>query len=116
MECCLLAFYQPSAMKQVCSRIRLWKLHRWTSRSLSDIAKVTNAVMQGWWYYYGSFYPSAMRDVCNYIDRKLMQWARRKYRKLKGGFVGSYRWLKRAFEATPNLFVSWRLFDIPAAR
>jgi len=63
------------AKKQMRSRIRLWKLHRWTSRSLNDIAQVTNAVMQEWWNYYGSFYPSAMRDVCNYFDRKLMHWA-----------------------------------------
>jgi hypothetical protein len=59
--------------KQMRSQIRQWKIHRWTSWSLQDIAKMTNRVMQGWWGYYGSFYPSAIRDVCNYFDRKLMQ-------------------------------------------
>ena len=57
-----------------------------------------------------------MRNVCNYFDRKLMQWARRKYRNLKGGLVGSYRWLKAVADKMPNLFVSWRLFGIPTAR
>jgi len=104
------------AKKQMRSRIRSWKIHRWSSWSLEEIAEATNAVMQGWWNYYGSFSPSAMRDVYNFFDRKLMQWARRKYRKLKGGLVGSYHWLKRAAEAMPNLFVSWRLFSIPTAR
>jgi group II intron reverse transcriptase/maturase len=91
------------AKKQMRSQIRQWKIHRWTGRSLQDIAKVTNPVMQGWWGYYGSFHPSAMRDVCNYFDRKLMQWARRKYRNLKGGLVGSYRWLKAVADKMPNL-------------
>ncbi len=104
------------AKKQMRSQIRQWRLHRWTSKSLKYIAKATNAVMQGWWNYYGSFYPSAMRDVCNYFDRKLMQWARRKYRNLQGGLVGSYRWMKRVATKLPTLFVSWRLFGIPTAR
>ncbi|MBT8439299.1 MAG: group II intron reverse transcriptase/maturase [Gammaproteobacteria bacterium] len=104
------------AKKAMRSRIRQWKLHRRTGRQLSDIAKATNAVLLGWWNYYGSFYPSAMRDVYNYFDRKLMQWARRKYRNLKGGLLGSYRWLKRMAELQPGLFVSWRLFGIPTAR
>ena len=104
------------AKKQMRSRIRQWKIHRWTAWSLEDIARATNAIMQGWWNYYGSFYPAAMRDICNYFDRKLMQWARRKYRNLKGGLVGSYRWLKRVADQLPNLFVSWRLFGIPTAR
>lgn len=104
------------AKKQMRSRIRAWRLHRWTSKSLAHIASATDAVMQGWWGYYGSFYPSEMRDVFNYFDRKLMQWARRKYRKLKGGLLGSYRWLKGVADKQPGLFVSWRLFGIPTAR
>ena len=98
------------------SRIRQWKLHRWTSRTLTDIARATNAVLRGWWGYYSAFYPSELRDVFNYFDRKLMQWARRKYRNLKGGLVGSYRWLRRVAEKLPYLFFGWRHFGIPTAR
>lgn len=104
------------AMKQMRKVIRSWKLHRRTSRELHELARSVNPVLQGWWNYYGSFYPSALRDVFSYFDRKLMLWGRRKYRRLKGRLLASYDWLKRVATEQPNLFVSWKLFGIPTAR
>ena len=104
------------AKKRMRSRIRKLKLYRWSNRTLDDIAEIVNPVLQGWWNYYGSFYPSAMRDIYHDFDRKLMLWVRRKYRSMRGKLRGSFVWLKRVREARPNLFVSWRLFDLPTAR
>lgn len=104
------------AKKQMRSQIRRWKLHRRTGQQLNELARATNAVTQGWWNYYGQFYPSAMRDVFDHFNRKLMQWVRRKYRNHTGGLLGSYAWLKRAAAREPTLFIGWRLFGLPTAR
>ncbi|WP_454740493.1 group II intron maturase-specific domain-containing protein [Cupriavidus necator] len=59
--------------------VRGWRIYRRTSATLDDLAQRCNATIQGWWNYYGAFYRTAMRKLFSYVDRRLEQWARRKY-------------------------------------
>lgn len=104
------------ALKAMRSRIRSWKLHRLSHLSIVGIANAFNRVLQGWWNYYSSFYPSALRNVFDYFSRKLMQWARRKFRRLRGRLIASHIWLCKIRQLSPHLFVGWRHFSIPLAR
>lgn len=104
------------AVKHMRSVIRGWRIHRRTNWSLETLAQLVNRVLQGWWSYYGSFYPSAMRVVFTYLNRKLMLWGRRKYRRLRGRLLASYAWLREVATRQPGLFVCWRWAGIPTAR
>lgn len=104
------------AAKAMRAKIRSWKLHRLSGLSLEQLARRYNPVLQGWWNYYASFYPSALRSVYDYFNRKLMQWARRKYRRLKNRLLASSDWLQRVQRRVPHLFVGWRHFDVSGAR
>jgi RNA-directed DNA polymerase len=55
------------------------QLHRQTPGKLAELAQQYNPVIRGWWNYYGEFYRTVMYKLLGYIDRKLEQWARRKY-------------------------------------
>ncbi len=61
--------------------------------TIEELAKQYNPVIQGWWNYYGAFYPTAMRKLSLYIDKKLEQWARRKYKPLLRHDRRSAEWL-----------------------
>jgi RNA-directed DNA polymerase len=104
------------AMKQMRKEIRGWKLHRRTSTELTVLARSVNPVLRGWWSYYSAFYPSAMRDVFYYFDRKLMLWARRKYRRLRGRLIASFEWLKHVASESPRLFFGWQHFGLGSVR
>jgi len=104
------------AVKAMRQRIRTWRLHRLTTLTLAELAARFNRVLQGWWNYYSSFYRSKMHQVFDYFNRKLMQWARRKFRRLRGRVVASHRWLRQVCAAAPELFVCWRYLGVPMAR
>jgi len=57
------------------------------------------------------FYQTAMREPFRYIDRKLEQWARRKYKTLSRHKRRSLDWLSRVKEDDPGLFAHWRAFE-----
>jgi group II intron reverse transcriptase/maturase len=104
-----------SALKAMRQRIRASKLHRRTDLSIQDIAMWWNPIIKGWWNYYGSFYPSEMRQITHYFHKKIMQWIRRKYTNLKGRKKASRDWLLGVIRKMPNLLFSATLFGLPLA-
>jgi len=95
------------ALKRMRQTVRGWKLHRQTSVELADLAQQYNPMIRGWWKYYGAFYQTAMRGLSRYIDEKLRQWARRKYKTLLTHKRRSAEWLSKMKEVCPQMFSHW---------
>lgn len=74
-----------------------------------DLARECNSIIRGWIYYYGRYYPSAMRRILEHINWRLVRWATCKYKKLRGRQRKAKIWLKRIALRQPNLFVHWRI-------
>jgi hypothetical protein len=70
------------ALKRMRKEVRGWRIHRQTPGTLDELAQQYNPKIRGWWDYFGAFYRSAMHKLFQYLDQKLMQWARRKYKTL----------------------------------
>lgn len=95
------------AMKKMRQAVRGWKLNRQTHVALAALAKLYNPIIQGWWNYYGAFYPTTMLLIYQHIDRALERWARRKYKTLSGRQRVSVQWLRKMKSAEPQLFCHW---------
>jgi len=112
--------FQPaisaSAAKRIVQAIREWNLPRQTSVSLNELARRYNARILGWMNYYSHFYKSALYRLYDHIDRKLVRWARRKYRKLAGKPTRAQDWLKQVMRRQPRLFVHWLAHGTVAVR
>ena len=80
------------------------------SQSIEEIAKTINPIIQGWINYYGRFSKSSMSDIYNYINEKLMKWARRKYKHLERRKKRSGQWLRELYSQNPELFAHWRVW------
>ncbi|NAS90827.1 group II intron reverse transcriptase/maturase, partial [Pseudomonas syringae pv. actinidiae] len=91
-------------------RTRSWNIQRQTPASLLELSKQYNAILRGWWNYYGAFYKTVMRKVFNHFDLKLQRWARQKYKPLAGHKRRSVDWLNRMKKACPSLFVHWHVY------
>ena len=98
------------AVKRMRKVVRGWRIPRQTPATLAELAQQYNSVLRGWWEYYGAFYQTAMREIFRYVDRKLEQWARRKYQTLMRHKRRSVEWLDRVKKARPEIFVHWRVF------
>lgn len=105
----------PSALKVMREKIRAYKIHRRTDLSLEQIAYDWDDIIRGWWNYYGKFYRSEFYKLLNYFHKKLMQWVRRKYAKLKYRKIASREWLIRATKKRPGLLYSAKLTSIALA-
>ena len=99
------------AVKRMRKVVRGWRIPRQTPATLAELAEQYNSVIRGWWEYYGTFYQTGMRELFQYIDSKLEQWARRKYKTLSRHKRRSVEWLSRVKQGCPGLFIHWRVFE-----
>jgi group II intron reverse transcriptase/maturase len=96
------------AQKRMRQQIRSWHLPRQTPGTLREFSKKYDAILRGWWQYYGSFYPTAMWNVFRHFDLALGYWARRKFKKLSRHKRRSRRWVAQTARREHTLFVHWR--------
>jgi group II intron reverse transcriptase/maturase len=90
-------------------RIRRWKLHLRNDLALAQLAQWTRPVLLGWVRYYGRFYPSALHRALRTVDRFLVRWAQRKYKRLRGHEMRAWDWLNGVRARQPTLFAHWSL-------
>jgi RNA-directed DNA polymerase len=57
-----------ASKKAIYREIRSWHLQLMNEKSLTDIANMFNAVIRGWFNYYGKFYNSAMYSIGHHIN------------------------------------------------
>ena len=100
------------SMRQV---IRGWRLQLNPDKQLEDISRMFNPVLRGWINYYGRFYKSALYPVLRHMNRALVQWARRKYKKLYRHRRRAEYWLGRIARRESWLFAHWQMGIMPAA-
>jgi len=96
------------ALKSMRENTRRLNFRNRTDLSLRDISRLYNPVLRGWIAYYGSCYPSAMYPVFRHINKTLVAWAMRKYRRLKGHKTRASLFLENVAEKQPHLFVHWQ--------
>jgi len=100
------------AMRQ---EARRWRLHLRSDKSLEDLSKMFSPVVRGWINYYGSFYKSALYPTLRHLNRTLVRWAERKFKRLRRHQRRAEYWLGRIAQRQPWLFPHWRIGIRPAA-
>jgi RNA-directed DNA polymerase len=99
----------PEKLTEMSRKIASWRIHRRTTQTLNEIARWLNPVLRGWLAYFTVFYPSKVIPLCERIDRHLMRWARRKYKRLERSDKRAREWLKDVRKLAPRLFAHWAL-------
>jgi RNA-directed DNA polymerase len=96
------------AAKSIRATIRSWRLGATrNNQSLEEIAKFVNPFVRGWVNYYGRFYKSALTPVLRSLERSLVYWVRRKFKRLRNHQRNAVHWLGRVAQREPNLFTLW---------
>ncbi len=98
------------AMKAMGREIRSWHWAKRSDKSLDDLARMFNSIVQGWINYYGRFYKSRLLYFLRRLNEHLVRWACRKYKhRLRNRERRAMRWLAGVFRRSPRLFAHWRL-------
>ncbi len=96
------------ALKALTLKLRRWRIHRRSDKSLVDIARMLRPVLAGWITYYGEYYRSGMYPLFRTLNRRLVRWAQRKYKRLRHQRRATH-WLRRIARREPGLFPHWRM-------
>jgi RNA-directed DNA polymerase len=96
------------AVKSMSREIRSWHISTRSDKSLDDLARMFNNVLQGWINYYGRFYKSELVHLLRRLNRLLAWWACRKYKRLRRRKRAAMAWLAEVARRAPGLFAHWR--------
>ena len=97
------------AMKAMGAEIRSWTLGRRSDKSLDDLARMFNSIVQGWINYYGRFYKSKLLYFLRRLNTHLVHWVCQKYKRLRNKERRAMAWLAEIARRSPRLFAHWRL-------
>ena len=100
------------AAKEIVARVREWRIHEKSDKGLDDLSRMFNPIIRGWVNYYGQFYRSGLIPVFRSLNRRLVRWARKKYKRLKRQRQAT-RWLRRIARRHPDMFAHWRIGALP---
>lgn len=103
------------AAREMRRTMRGWRLHLRSDKTLEDISRMFNPILRGWINYYGRYYRSALYPTFRVLDRTLVRWATRKYKRLRGHPRRATHWLGRIARREPYLFAHWEIGLRPAA-
>ena len=100
------------AMRQ---KTRSWGLQERSDKSVEDLSRMFNPILRGSMTYYGRFYKSAMLPTLRHLNRVLVWWAMRKYKRLRRHKRRAEHWLGRIARKEPQLFAHWQMGVRPTA-
>jgi group II intron reverse transcriptase/maturase len=104
------------AAKAIRQKSRDWNWPIRSDKELEDLAYMFNTTIQGWINYYGRYYKSALYPTLRCLNRRLVMWATRKYKRLRNHRRRATHWLDRIARKQPELFAHWRLLYASAGR
>ncbi len=111
--------FTPAVSNKACKAmrqtIRNWRIHLKPDKELVDISRMFNPVIRGWINYYSHFYKSGLYPVLRHMNKALIHWIRRKYKKLNRHRKRAERWLGRIAKQSPQLFAHWKMGILPTA-
>ncbi len=96
--------------------IRGWSLSvNWNNQTLEALARFIDPFVRGWMNYYGQFYRSRCVCTLRHLNRVLVRWVMRKYKRFKRRQRAATHWLGRIAKRNVDLFVLWSLGIKPSA-
>lgn len=95
-----------TAMRQIVRRS--WKLKERTFLDLRELARRLNPIIRGWINYYGRFCRSALGPVLGRVNTAIVEWAMRKFKRLRRRRTRAEVWLKGVARREPQLFAHWK--------
>jgi len=103
----------PKAKKAIVAEVRGWNIHRMSEKELTELSGIFNPKVRGWVNYYGRYYPTALRRTFNGLNRRLVRWARQKYKRFRNHQRHATHWLRRVAWRNKGLFAHWQIGVVP---
>jgi len=101
-----------SSRKQIADKLEELKISKLSFNSIVGVAQYLNPMIRGWVNYYGKFKMYELTKVFRLLSKRLVWWARKRYKRYKTSIRKGYKWLTTIRKQFPNLFYHWRFSEI----
>lgn len=96
------------AVKKINDTVKGMKLSSRVQTSLESIRTILNPKIEGWVAYYGLFRRFELGRIFFVLNKRLVKWAQRKYKRFRTRKADAVKWLKKVAQTTPELFAHWK--------
>lgn len=101
-----------SSRKRIADKLEELKVSKLSFKSIVGIAQYLNPIIRGWVYYYGKFKMYKLTKVFMLLSKRLVWWARKRYKRYKTSIRKAYKWLENVRKQYPTLFYHWNFSQI----
>jgi RNA-directed DNA polymerase len=98
-----------SSKKRIADKMEELNIEQLSHKSIVGVAIYLEPFIRGWINYYGRFRKWSLNPIFQLLRKRLVKWARNRYKRYKTNLNKAYEWLKRVKEQFPNLFYQWKL-------
>jgi len=96
------------SLKAMGLKIRKLRVRMRSELNIEQLARWLNPLIKGWIAYYGRFSRSGLYPMCRQVNKTLVRWAMRKYKKLRYRKSKAMLFVQSIVRQNPNLFAHWR--------
>ena len=100
------------AAKAIVAEMRRWQIQRKSDKELVDLSRMYNRQIRGWINYYGRYYKSALYPVFQRLNRRLVRWVQKKYKRYRHQQRATL-WLRELARKQPTWFAHWQMGAYP---
>ena len=101
-----------SSRKRIADKLEALNVNKLTFKSIVGVAQYLNPLIRGWINYYGKFKMYELTKVFRLLSRRLVWWARKRYKRYKISIRKGYKWLACVRKQYPTLFYHWNFAQI----
>ncbi|MDW5291035.1 group II intron reverse transcriptase/maturase [Formosa sp. PL04] len=101
-----------SSRKRIAEKLEELKVSKLTFKSIVGVAQYLNPMIRGWVRYYGKFKMYELTKVFRLLSKRLVWWARKRYKRYKTSIRKAYKWLENVRKQYPTLFYHWSFSQI----
>ena len=101
-----------SSRKRIADKLEALDVKKLSFKSIVGVAQYLNPMIRGWVHYYGKFKMYELTKVFRLLSRRLVWWARKRYKRYKTSIRKAYKWLARVRKQYPTMFYHWNFSQI----
>ena len=95
------------------TKLKNLQIHKMTGSTIQIISQIINPIVRGWINYFGRYNRSQLKSSLDVLNRRLVKWATRKYKRFRGHPKRAREWLIEVAKREPNMFPHWTLKLVP---
>ena len=101
-----------SSRKRIADKLEALNVNKLNFKTIGGVAQYLNPIIRGWVHYYGKFKMYELTKVFRLLSKRLVWWARRRYKRYKTSIRKGYQWLSTVRKQYPTLFYHWQFSHI----